>query len=133
VSNQIVLPAKLAGTTQFFPAGGWDFTSLLSVGETISAATVTATIYTGTDSSPDSIVSGAATINGPYVKQLITAGVVGCIYIVVCKVTTSLGQSLELLGLLAIIPDTSVTGVGILTDSGVQITTDSGTPIIVSG
>jgi hypothetical protein len=133
MSNQIVLPAKLAGTTQFFPAGGWDFTSLLSVGETISGAGVTASVYTGTDSSPSSIISGAPTVSTPYVKQLITAGVIGCIYIVVCKVTTSLGQTLELTGLLAIIPDTSTTGVGILTDSGIQITTDSGTPIEVSG
>jgi hypothetical protein len=107
VSNQIVLPAKLVGTTQFYPAGGWDFTSLLAVGETLSGATVTATVYTGTDANPAAIVDGAATVTTPYVKQLITGGVVGCIYMLLCKATTSLGQTLELFGLLAIIPDTN--------------------------
>jgi hypothetical protein len=64
----------------------------------------TATVFSGTDASPSAIVSGSTTISGTTVTQKITAGVTGVIYDVLCTVTTSLGQTLQQDGLLAVIP-----------------------------
>jgi len=83
----------------------FDFTSRLNVGETITASSVTATVYTGVDASPASIISGSSTISGSIVTQLIIAGVAGVIYELLCTAVTSAGQTLKLSAYLAVIPD----------------------------
>jgi hypothetical protein len=103
--TRIVLPSKRQGETVYVPPTGFNFVSQLAVGETIENATVTASVYTGVDANPSAIVSGAATINGTVVMQLITGGVLGVIYELLCKIVTSLGQTIEQSGYLAIIPD----------------------------
>lgn len=98
-----IFQQKLTGETvnvQF------DFASKLGVGETISTQTVAATVYSGTDASPSSIVSGSASKSGSVVTQAITAGTAGVIYQLVCTVTTSGGQTLQMAGLLAVMPAT---------------------------
>lgn len=92
-------PAKTVGVSKLYD---FDFTSQLGVGETISTQSVQASVYTGNDPTPQNIVSGAATASGAVVSQLITAGVVGTIYSLLCTITTSLGQTLQLQGFLAI-------------------------------
>lgn len=82
----------------------FDFTSRLAVGETISSATVTAAVSTGTDSSPSSIVSGSASISGARVTQTLTAGTVGVIYKLTCTATTSLSNVFIMTAFLAVIP-----------------------------
>jgi hypothetical protein len=82
-----------------------DFISQLGVGETISTATCTCSVYTGVDPSPLSMISGAATVSGTVVSQLVIGGVLGVIYEFLTTVTTSLGQKIELAGYLAVIPD----------------------------
>jgi len=96
------LPAKLLGETKTYT---FDFTSALAVGETISTKTVTATVYSGTDASPSSVVSGSATSSGAVVSQLITGGTLGVLYELLCTITTSASQTLQQVGFLAIIPD----------------------------
>lgn len=83
----------------------FDFTSRLASGETISTATTTASVYSGTDAAPSSIVSGGSTITGQKVTQAITAGVLGVTYELLCTITTSLSQTLQLSGYLTVIPD----------------------------
>ena len=83
----------------------FDFTSRLSVGETITTQTVTASVYSGVDASPSSIVSGSATQSGAVVTQLITGGVGGVVYELKCAITTSLGQTPILSSYLVVIPD----------------------------
>ena len=73
----------------------WNCTNLLASGETISSASVTATVLSGTDPSPQNIVSGAATISGATVSQTITAGLEGVRYQLVLEITTSTGQIFE--------------------------------------
>jgi hypothetical protein len=100
--SRIILEGKLSGetiTTTF------DFTSRLAASETISTATVTASVYSGTDSSPSSIVSGSATISGQKVTQKITAGTLGVVYKLICTITTSTSQTLILSAFLAVVPD----------------------------
>ena len=86
-----IWPPKQAGATKNYP---FDFISDLAVGETISGATVTATLWTGTDPTPSGIISGAASISGSVVTQKLTAGLAGNIYAVTCTATTSAGQTL---------------------------------------
>ena len=83
----------------------FDFISDLAVGETISTQTVTASVWSGTDASPSAIINGAATAAGTKVTQTITGGVVGVFYKLTCTITTSAGQTLIMIGYLAIISD----------------------------
>ena len=100
--NRAELSPKLVSEVKDYT---FDFTSNLAVGETISTQVVVATTYSGTDASPSSTVSGAATASGAVVTQEVTAGTEGVIYKLVCTITTSTGQTLEQAGYLAVIPD----------------------------
>ena len=100
--SRIILEAKLSGETVIET---FDFTSRLTIAETISTAVVTATVYSGTDASPSSIVSGSATISGKTVTQAITAGTLGVTYLLLCTITTSLSQTLSLSAFLPIVPN----------------------------
>ena len=82
------------------------FTSRLAAAETISTASVAATVYSGTDATPSAVISGSSTITGQKVTQKLTGGTLGVIYKLVCTITTSLGQTLLLTAFLAVVPDT---------------------------
>lgn len=99
-TNRQVLPPKLQGETiQLTP---FDFSSKMASGETISTQSVTATVYSGVDSSPSSIISGAATASGQTVLQKVTAGVTGTTYLLLCTITTSLSQTLQMAAYLTV-------------------------------
>jgi len=83
----------------------FDFSSLLQTGETLASAVVTASVYSGTDPTPSAIISGSATVSGGVVSQNITAGVLGCIYELLCVATTSVPHSIPMAAFLAIVPD----------------------------
>lgn len=85
----------------------FEFGQDLATGETISSASVTATVHSGTDASPSSVVSGSATISGSKVTQLITAGTLGVTYVLSCSAATSASQTLVQQGYLTIIPATT--------------------------
>lgn len=99
--NRVELPNKIAAEVKNVT---FDFTSLLASGETISTQVVTAAVYSGTDAAPSAIISGAASASGSVVTQKITGGTTGVIYELTCTITTSLGETLILVGLLAVIP-----------------------------
>ncbi len=100
--SRIVLQSKLSGDIL---NATFDFTSSLGATETISTQACTATVYSGTDPSPGSLIAGAATASGNVVTQKILGGVVGVIYEIACKITTSTGQTLQLVGYLPVLPD----------------------------
>lgn len=83
----------------------FDFAGEMSYGETIDTNVVTATVWSGTDASPSSLISGVPSSTGGVVTQAITGGVTGVIYELTCEVTTSLGQTLQSIALLAIEQD----------------------------
>lgn len=83
----------------------FDFTSNLAVGETISTQTVSATVYSGTDSNPSAIISGSASASGAIVSQKITGGTEGVVYTLLCTITTSAGQTLTIAGYLAVMKE----------------------------
>lgn len=95
-------PPKITGTTIILKA---DFAALIDVGVTLSAPVVTATVYTGTDASPSSIISGSASVSGSIVSQKITAGTEGVVYALKWQVTTSDSQTLQMTGFLALVPN----------------------------
>jgi flagellar biosynthesis protein FliR len=101
--NRVIIPPKRLGETVVLNT--FNFLSLLAVGETISSATVTATVYTGVDPSPSSMISGSATISGSIVSQKVAGGVLGVVYELLCSAVTSAGQTLLLAGYFAVVPD----------------------------
>lgn len=94
---------KLAGETL---ALAFNFGTRLAVGETISSASTTCTVYSGTDASPSSVISGSTTISGSQVTQKVTGGTLGVTYKLVCTANTSASQVLLLAAFLVIVPDT---------------------------
>lgn len=102
LGGRVILPAKKLGETIILAI---DFISKLAPAETLISAVCTCTVYTGTDLFPATVISGTPTISGSVVNQLVTAGILGTIYAILVKATTSLGQIIELSGYLAIVPD----------------------------
>jgi hypothetical protein len=102
MADRVVIPAKKPGETWLFP---FDFISRLAVGETITGATGTCSVYSGVDATPANVVSGGNTISGTVVTQSLAGGVAGCVYDIKVVITTSLGQTLTLTAYLAITPD----------------------------
>jgi len=97
---RVILNTKAVNVTRF---DEFNFLSYLASGETILTATVAVSTYSGTDTSPNSLISGSTTISGAVVKQKFTGGVVGVIYAAMCTITTSLGQTLQLGAYLAVL------------------------------
>ena len=86
----------------------FDFASKLAIGETVQslpAPTLAATVWSGLDSNPGAILSGAASISGSQVSQKVTGGVAGCIYKITCAPTTSASNVPLLQTLLAVVQD----------------------------
>jgi hypothetical protein len=102
--SRVIFEAKTSGEIRIET---FDFTSRLTSAETISTASVSAIVYSGTDASPSSLIYGAATISGKTVTQKLGGGVEGVVYNLTAVITTSTGQQLELNAFLAIVPRTS--------------------------
>lgn len=101
-STRIIIPPKPVGETITIT---FDFTSLLAASETLSTATMSIAVYSGTDSNPSAVLSGSASAGNGLVTQKVTAGVEGVIYKLKASVTTSASQTLVLSTYLAIISD----------------------------
>ncbi len=81
-----------------------NFSDALQAGETITGAGTTVTVFSGTDASPSSLLSGAATYDAyGNVTQNVTAGIVGVIYNVAITVTASGSHNYVKLARLAVI------------------------------
>ena len=99
--SSIISSGKFSGETLNPP---FNFLAQLTSGETISTQAVTATVYSGTDTTPQAVLSGAATVSGAVVTQRITGGTEGVIYKLLCTVTTSLSRTLQQATYFAIVP-----------------------------
>ena len=100
MSSHVILEPKQSGSTEPYT---FDFTSKLASGETISTQIVAAAVYSGTDASPSSIISGSATASGAIVTQKLTAGTIGVIYRLTCTITTSSSNTFVLTAFLAVV------------------------------
>jgi hypothetical protein len=97
-----IFDAKITGTPVSVT---FSFALELAVGETLSSASVAATVYSGTDAIPGAIISGSAAISEGQVTQIIINGVEGVTYLLTATVTTSAGESLTREGYLVIAPE----------------------------
>lgn len=97
----VVLPPKSPLATI---ASQWDFSSLLTQGQSISGVITTATVWTGADTNPAGIF-GSGTISGLIYILPLTGGVTGTIYKITATATASDGQHVTLIGYLAIVAD----------------------------
>jgi hypothetical protein len=75
-------------------AGG--VTPRLGTGETIVSAVWSVSVVTGVDATPSAMLSGSPSISGAKVTQMITGGVKGVTYQLICTAQTSAGQTLVL-------------------------------------
>lgn len=79
----------------------FNFSGEIGWSETISSATVSAALWSGTDSAAN-LISGSAAISGAIVTQLIAGGISGNMYMITCAITTSAGQVLTMEGIQAV-------------------------------
>jgi len=77
---------------------GFDYTDLLSAGETIVSAAITIDVIDGVDPTPSAMISGTPTIAGPIVSIKLVGGVEGVLYCIHCLATCSTGLKKELKG-----------------------------------
>lgn len=83
--NNLIFNAKAVGELMPYVV---NFSDRLQFGENINGAAVNVTVFSGTDPSPASMLSGAATYDAlGNVTQNITGGIAGVIYNVVFIVT----------------------------------------------
>lgn len=82
----------------------FDFISQLPQGQTISAAAVTAAVFSGLAGAATGLISEPASISGTRVTQAITGGTAGTIITLLCTATTSSGLSLHQQGFMAVLP-----------------------------
>lgn len=94
-----VTPSKITTEVVSVP---FDFASQLADGETITSQEVTVTVFQGEDANPSAILSGAASVSGTVVSQLITGGTAGVVYLLSCGIATSLSQNLIMQTYLAV-------------------------------
>lgn len=80
----IVWPSKDPAESLFC---GFDYSNALDAGESISSATVAATLLSGTDASPGDILFGVPTIASGVVLQPFRGGVSGANYKLKCSAT----------------------------------------------
>lgn len=69
------------------------FVRVLAAGETITGAVVEVIVVTGTDPNPAALVSSTSVVS-PEVRMLLVGGVVGNVYELKAKITTSMGRTL---------------------------------------
>jgi hypothetical protein len=100
--GRVVLSPKKLGEDLIVPM---DFISRLAVGETIVTAVAACSVYSGTDPAPQDMLNGAPTVVSTVVEQTIIGGVVGTVYELLYTITTTQGQTLELSGYFAVVPD----------------------------
>lgn len=83
----------------------FEFTNRLATGESITAGACVAEVFSGTDASPSSIISGAATLSGAIVSQVITGGLAGVVYLISCEVDTDDSNVLINQGRIAVVAE----------------------------
>jgi hypothetical protein len=87
----------------------FEMLSRLDVGETVETAICEAEVFSGTDATPEALLTGTATVSGSVVSQQITGGTVGVVYLVTCAIRTSLNNILLNRAKIAVLPSATPT------------------------
>jgi hypothetical protein len=99
--GRIVIPPGKLGDDFSIP---FDFISGLTPGVVLTSATVTATLYSGTDPSPQSIIDGPASVSGTIAFQPVKPTILGNVYDLSCAGVTSSGETVILDAYYAVVP-----------------------------
>ena len=102
--NQIIFPEK--AVSELMPITV-NFSDRLQFGEVLNGASVAVTVFSGTDPSPISLLSGAATHTDTDVTQNFTGGVAGVVYNVVYLVTGTNSHNYVKVGQFAVVSDSN--------------------------
>lgn len=102
--ERVIYGSKSPGSTMISKPP-FNFVSYMDPNDTIISAVVNASVFSGTDPSPGSIISGSPVISGTTVAQAFTGGVVGVIYEITCLANISNGETFTQSGFLAIKTD----------------------------
>jgi len=86
----------------------FDFSTVMSTGETISSATSAVEVVSGTDPSPSSILVGTPVASGQQVAQRIYNGLDGVIYRIEITIITSLANTYSLVADLPVLSPLNV-------------------------
>lgn len=86
---------KLTTENELF---SFDFSQVLAASETLTTASCSVIVISGTDSNPSAILSGSAAITGPKASQRVTAGISEVTYRLIMTVTTSAGNTFTAVG-----------------------------------
>ena len=86
---------KLTTDSELF---GFDFSQVIGATETLSTATSSVIVMSGTDPTPSSILVGSPAITQAKVNQRISGGISDVTYRIVVTVTTSLGNTFTAVG-----------------------------------
>lgn len=98
-SSLVELPVKPVAATV---DAVFDFLGQIPQGDTLASAACTISVWTGTDPSPGSILSGSATVAGTQATQRLTGGLSGVIYLLACIATLTSGLQIPQQGLLVV-------------------------------
>jgi hypothetical protein len=96
---------KLTTESELFT---FDFSPVLTTGETLNTATCTAVTQQGTDTNPSAILSGSVNINLGKATQRVIGGVDDNTYRLIMTVTTSNGNTYTATGDIPVYAPTSV-------------------------
>jgi len=77
----------------------FDFRNILTTGETIESSVWSVGVKSGSDPSPSSMLSGSPSISGTLVSHKVTGGVDKTVYSLLGQIVTSIGQTIEGVGL----------------------------------
>jgi hypothetical protein len=86
----------------------FDFSTVMSTGETISSATSAVEVVSGTDASPNTILVGTPVASGQQVAQRIYNGLDGVIYRIEITIITSLANTYSLIADLPVLSPLNV-------------------------
>lgn len=99
--NQLIFDAKSVQELQPYTV---NFSDRLQFGESINGASVSVTVFAGTDPSPSSMISGVATYDSAgNVTQNLTGGLAGVVYNIAFIVTGTASHNYVKVGQLAVI------------------------------
>lgn len=101
--NQIIFPAKSVSELQPYTV---NFSDRLQFGEAINGASVVVSVFTGTDASPSSMLSGVASYDASgNITQSLTGGISGVVYNIVYICTGTGSHNYVKVGQLAVVSD----------------------------
>jgi hypothetical protein len=80
----------------------FDFKDELGAGESVSSASVTVVLLSGTDATPAALLNGAQQVATPQVLQGLKDGVAGCNYGLLCLATKNTGEIIAAAALLPV-------------------------------